>query len=617
MSGIAQPIMPQATDTYLLLRALCDEFARCGVAGAVTSPGSRSTPLVLSLVRDGRIPCVSQIDERAAAFFALGMAKATGRPAVLACTSGTAAANYLPAVIEAREARVPLIVLTADRPPELRDNGAGQTIDQLKLYGDAVKLFAEVGVDKATPQNLRWIRSLACRAVWTAAEDRPGPVHLNFPLREPLVLDEPLAPDEPGGGGRADGRPWTVRSPATVDVGDGAATLARIVASAPRGVVVLGRCGERPSGGDGGALAAAANAFSAASGWPLLADPLSGARSGDGSIAHYDALLRVPQFASAAQPAAVLRIGDLPTSKPLREWLAGLDAIQVTVDLDGVWHDPAQSCDLSIPAAPAPLLAALAQLLNSAAEQSPLSATPARPAAEPGPGNSAAAASTDRTWMAAWRSADERAADSIAALLADDLSEPRVAAELGASLPAGATLVVASSMPIRDAETFFPVRERPPRVVSNRGANGIDGTIATAYGVAAVSDGPVVLLIGDVAFAHDIGSLVTARRSGIPLTIVLIDNGGGGIFDFLPVATQTDAFEAHVATPTGIDVAGASQAFGLHHLEVATLPELRAALDHGLSSDGTQLIHVRTQRAANVALHRDVWALVGAALGEA
>jgi 2-succinyl-5-enolpyruvyl-6-hydroxy-3-cyclohexene-1-carboxylate synthase len=589
-------IMPQPTGSHLLLRAFSDELARCGIAGAVTCPGSRSTPLVLALVRDGRFPCVSQIDERGGGFFALGMAKADGRPAVVACTSGTAAANLLPAVIEAHEARVPLIVLTADRPPELRDTGAGQTIDQLKLFGDAVRMFAEVGVDEASPANQRWVRTLACRAVAAASGERPGPVHLNFPLREPLVPSEPLG-EEPGGGGRPDGRPWVARMPRASAPRAAAATLAPIVRSAERGVVVLGRC-ERPAGGAD--LRAAASAFSAASGWPLLADPLSGARSGAGCVAFYDALLRVPQFAAAARPAAVLRAGDLPTSKPLREWLAGLDAVQVMIDPAGAWQDPAQVCDLSLAEEPAPLLAALAELLSGDGE----------------PGNGTPASVADPAWMQAWRSADERAAAAIAELLGEELSEPRLAAELGRSLPADATLFVASSMPVRDVETFFPARLDPPRLLSNRGANGIDGTIASAYGAAAASKGPVVLLIGDVALAHDAGSLVTARRSGIPLTIVLVDNGGGGIFDFLPVATQTDAFEAHVATPAGIDVASLCAAYGLHHLAVSTLDELRAALDHGISSDGTQLIHVRTERAVNVALHRATWDTVAAALAD-
>ncbi len=580
--------MTATTDMYLLLRALCDELGRCGIAGAVTSPGSRSTPLVLSLVRDGGFPCHSQIDERSAGFFALGLAKATGRPAVLACTSGTAAANYLPAVIEAREARVPLIVLTADRPPELRDTGAGQTIDQIKLYGDAVSLFAEVGVDRATPQTLRWIRALACRAVWTAVGERPGPVHLNLPMREPLVLDAPLPEDEPGGGGRPDGRPWVARALRADDASAGAQVLAPIVAAAGRGVVVLGRGEERTGGPPPGALARAAGEFSAATGWPLLADPLSGARGAAGAIAHYDALLRVEAFATAAQPAAVLRIGDLPTSKPLRQWLAGLDAVQVLVDPETAWEDPAQICDLVVPHEPSALLDALA----------------------------AGAGPPDAEWAAAWQSADRRAGAAIEDVLGDELSEPRIAAELVAALPADATLVVASSMPVRDVETFAAARADGPLVLSNRGANGIDGTIATAYGVAAAADGPVVLLIGDVALAHDVGSLVTARRTGVPLTIVLIDNDGGGIFEFLPVARERDLFERHVATPASIDVAGLATAFGLHHLEVEDLTGLRAAIDYSIATSGTQIVHARTDRAANVALHGRVWDAVGAALAE-
>ena len=520
------------------------------------------------------------------------MAKATGRPAVVACTSGTAAANHLPAVIEAREARVPLIVLTADRPPELRDTGAGQTIDQVKLYGDAVKLFSEVGVHEATPQTLRWIRALACRAVWTSLSGRPGPVHLNLPLREPLVLDEALPADEPGGGGRPDGRPWVVRSPVSADAAHGGRSLAQIVRSAGRGVLVLGRWERALPGAP--SLADAAAAFSAATGWPVLADPLSGARRGDGAVAHYDALLRQPAFAAAAKPAAVIRAGDLPTSKPLREWLGSLDAIQVLVDPHAAWQDPAQVCDLALDEDPAALLAAVATELGTASEPSAIpSGSP------PGP------------------TPTRRAAGAIGATLGDEPERAGARAHARRRAPgrrdARRRLVDAGPR----LETFAAARDDAPRVLSNRGANGIDGTVATAYGVAALSPGPVVLLIGDVALAHDAGSLLTARRSGIPLTIVLADNGGGGIFDFLPVATQTDAFEAHVATPTQLDFGALAAAYGLHHLEVATLEELRAALAHGIGSDGTQLIHVRTSRAENVELHRAVWSAVGAELARA
>src|ERR1700722_522181 len=203
--------MTATADSYLLLRALCDELGRCGMRHACTAPGSRSAPIVLSLVRDPQIHCWSHIDERCAGFFALGAAKASGRPVAVTCTSGTAAANLMPAVIEAHEGAVPLILLTADRPPELRDVGAGQTIDQIKLYGDAIKWFVELGVPDATPERLRWVRALACRAYWTAASGRPGPVHINIPLRGPLVFEHPLPTDEPGGGGKPDGHPWLVQ----------------------------------------------------------------------------------------------------------------------------------------------------------------------------------------------------------------------------------------------------------------------------------------------------------------------------------------------------------------------------------------------------------------------
>src|SRR4051794_34455796 len=280
-----------ATDTYLGLRAFADELARCGLREACTSPGSRSTPLVLSLAREPRIRATSHIDERSGSFFALGLAKATGLPVALACTSGTAAANYVPAVIEAHEARVPLLVLTADRPPELRDLGAGQTIDQVKLYGSAAKWYLEVDDHAATPERMRWLRQLACRAFWTAQEGRPGPVHLNFALREPLVLDAPLPADEPGGGGREAGRPWVTRPRAAPAPGAGAGAgavdaLASELEGRPRAVLVAGRSERDP--GLGEALAA----FAERAAIPLLADPLSGARRGAAAVAHYDAMLR-------------------------------------------------------------------------------------------------------------------------------------------------------------------------------------------------------------------------------------------------------------------------------------------------------------------------------------
>jgi 2-succinyl-5-enolpyruvyl-6-hydroxy-3-cyclohexene-1-carboxylate synthase len=571
----AHPSIMTATDTFLLLRALCDEFARCGMTHACTSPGSRSSPIVLSLVREERIRCFSHIDERCAAFFALGAAKASGRPVALACTSGTAAANYAPAVIAAHEARVPLIVLTADRPAELRDVGAGQTIDQLKLYGSAVKWFVELGVHEATPENLRWIRQLACRAYVTAGEGRPGPVHINLPFREPLVLgpSDELAPDDTG---RSGGRPWlTSTAPAT------AAAPHRTLPA--RGLVLAGRQ-ERDA-----ALGQAIARFAERADYPLLADPLSGARHGPAAIARYDLLLRDETFTSTARPELVIRIGDLPTSKPLRTWLASLHGVeQIALDPEDAWQDPASTLSERLRADPAQTLEAW---------------TPATP--------------VDPDWLAQWRAADDAVTATIDATLSDHLSEPLVAARLADWLPSDATLFVASSMPIRDVELYFGAGELAPRVLSNRGANGIDGTVSSAFGAAAACDGPVVLLIGDVALAHDLGGLLAARRTRLALTIVLLHNDGGAIFEFLPVAGERDAFEEHVATPHGLDFAHAAALYGCAYADVGDRGALREALALSLTGEGTTIIRVASDRAANVALHRELQAAVAAALGDA
>jgi 2-succinyl-5-enolpyruvyl-6-hydroxy-3-cyclohexene-1-carboxylate synthase len=605
------PDVSAPTDTPLLLRAFVDELARCGLRAACTSPGSRSTPLVLSLAREPRLRCHSHIDERCAGFFALGLAKASGLPVAAACTSGTAAAELLPAAIEAHEAGVPLLVLTADRPPELRESGAGQTIDQVKLFGDAAKWFFEVGTHElaaggghpgegrpgevtADEARLRWMRTLACRAYWCALEGRPGVVHLNFALREPLVTDEALPADETG---RRGGAPYVRRAPGRLDAPQAMTDLRELVFGSGRGVVVAGRH-ERHT-----PLARAAAAFCAAAGWPLLADPLSGARRGDAAVAHYDALLRDPDFAAGSQPDLVIRVGDLPTSKPLREWLAGLgETPQAIIDPEGVWQDPSAVLADSFAIDPA-----------SAFEQLTGELTPH------------ASASADPDWLAGWRSADERAAEAILGVLGGGLSEPAVAAELGVLLPEQATLFVASSMPVRDIETFWPIRDDPPRVLCNRGANGIDGTVSSAFGAAADGAGPVVLLIGDVALAHDIGGLLAARRLSLKLTIVLLDNGGGGIFDFLPVARATiarepageqDLYTRHIATPTGLDFARAAELYGLEHVQVGDVPSFRVALERALTEHprGAEIIEVRTDRAANVELHRRVWEAVSNAL---
>jgi 2-succinyl-5-enolpyruvyl-6-hydroxy-3-cyclohexene-1-carboxylate synthase len=585
--------MSDTADTYIQLRAFVDELVRCGMRGACTSPGSRSAPLALTLASEPRLRSYSHIDERCASFFALGLAKASRLPVAVTCTSGTAVAELLPAAIEAREARVPLLLLSADRPAELRENGAGQAIDQLKIFGDAAKWFFEVELREAGPEQLRWIRTLACRSYWTALEGRPGVVHLNFPLREPLINEAPLPPD---GSARPDARPFVRRAPAPPSSPQTLTELRELLAGARCGVVVAGRH-ERDS-----PLGQSAADFAAAVGWPLLADPLSGARRGAAAIAHYDALLRDRGFTDGLAPELIIRVGDLPVSKPLRSWLAALCEVrQVALDPEGAWQDPASALSDSLALEPATALAELADAVPAPAPEE---------------------------WLERWLRADRLAAEAIRGVLSESpISEPAVASELGVLLAEQSTLFVASSMPVRDIETFWPVREDPPRVLCNRGANGIDGTVSAAFGAAAVpGDGPVVLLIGDVALAHDIGGLLAAARLGLRLTIVLLENGGGGIFDFLPLAAagmalapdpsrpEQDIYTHHVATPTGLDFANAAALYGLAHERVQDLSGFRSALERSLAGAASSIIEVPCERAANVTLHRRVWQVVSEAL---
>ena len=561
-----------ATDAYLGLRAFADELARCGLEHACTSPGSRSTPLVLSLAREPRIRSSSHIDERCGGFFALGLAKASGRPVALACTSGTAAANYAPAVHEAHEARVPLLVLTADRPPELREVGAGQTIDQIKLYGSAAKWFFEVDDQPATPERMRWLRQLACRAYWTALEGRPGPVHLNFSLREPLVLDAPLPADEPGGGGRGGGRPWVTRPRSPAAAGPALVDGLRAQLDAhPRAVMVAGR-GERDPGLGEALAGLAERARAAAARRPAVG---RAPRAGRGrSLRRAAARPRLRRRPRARARAALRRPPDLKAAAPVA---ARPRRAPDRLRRRGRVAGPGGACRHDRHRRPA----------RAGAEATAQGPRLARCLARRGPRGGG----RDRGTL-------------------ERLSEPRVAAELGVRLPAGATLVVASSMPVRDVETFFPARDAPPRVLSNRGANGIDGTVSTAFGVAASGPGPTVLLIGDVALAHDIGGLLAARRLGLPLVIVLLHNDGGGIFHFLPVEREGADFERHVATPHGLDFAHAAALYGLGFERAGDPEAFRAALDRALAAEGATILEVRTERAENVVLHRRVWEAV-------
>jgi 2-succinyl-5-enolpyruvyl-6-hydroxy-3-cyclohexene-1-carboxylate synthase len=570
---------------------LVDELARAGLTDACLAPGSRSAPLALALAEHPGIAVHVHLDERSAAFFALGAAKRSGRPVVVLCTSGTAAANLHPAVLEADHARAPLLVLTADRPPELRGTGANQAADQLKLYGPAVRWFCEVGVPTDDPAAGRYWRSLASRA-WAEATGPPaGPVHLNLAFAEPLVpLDPatrattrwPRLAGEPAAG-RPGAAPWTAapagaRGAAPEDV----AALVEAVRNHPRGLLVAGW------GVDLDPLAV--DAFVAASGWPVLADPLSGSRRGPAAVSTYDGLLRAPGFASGRRPELVARVGGAPTSKALTAWLDP-SVPQVLVDPDGGWMDPGRSASLRLVADPSALLATVAERL-----------------AGPAP---------SRAWLEGWLAADRLARETIDGLL-DDWAEPfegRVARDLVAWVPDGGTLVVGSSMPVRDVDAFAAPRDGL-RFVANRGLSGIDGFVATALGVAAVGDEPVAALCGDLTLLHDASSLLGAAGRPRGAVLVVCDNDGGGIFSFLPQAwLPRDLFEPLFGTPHGLDLAALAAAARVPATVVEKAADLLPALDAALAGGGTRLVVVRGDRAANLARHRAVTEAVAAAVG--
>jgi 2-succinyl-5-enolpyruvyl-6-hydroxy-3-cyclohexene-1-carboxylate synthase len=570
-------------------RTLVDEFAWAGLTDAVLAPGSRSAPLALALADDERIRLHVHLDERSAAFFALGAAKASGRPALVLCTSGTAAAHFHPAVLEADHSRVPLIVCTADRPAELRDTGAPQTTDQIRLYGSAVRFFVDLPADGDPAARAAW-RPIAAR-VWAEAAGPPaGPVHLNVAFREPLVPldgeDAAAVAMEPG---RADGRAWVVsHRPASTGLAPReAAELSERILSAERGLVVAG-------------WGSPAEAYQVAAGlrWPLLADGISGLRSPRSEVAQhqraevvttYEALLRVPGFTERQRPDLVIRFGGPLTSKTAMTWLDA-SIPQILVDPDGAWLDPARS----------------------AAER-----VPALPAFDFNQGRDGAVAATG--WLEAWRHAEETARQALDTYHDSDDAPfeggvARDAAAACAASPLDPALIVASSMPVRDLEAF--AGQVPRRVFANRGVNGIDGLVSTVLGVAAAGGAPAVGLLGDLAFLHDAGGLLGASGRGLDATFVVVDNGGGGIFSFLPqAALAPERFEQLFGTPPAADVVDVAAAYGVPAERVDRAGDVRPALEQALAARGVRVLLVPTgDRTANVDRHRQAWAAVTEAI---
>lgn len=554
---------------------LVDEWTRCGLTDAVISPGSRSTPLAVAFAESPSVAVHVHHDERSASFLALGLARATQRPVAVVCTSGTAAAQFHAAVVEAHQSFVPLLVLTADRPPELQGVGAPQTIDQRDLYGRAVRWYCEPGPPAAG--GAPWWRDLARDAWMRAFGERPGPVHLDLAFREPLLgTPGDLPAERPALPVVATGARWGLAD-------ERLAGLATAFAGR-RGVVVAGdRAASCPED------AVALHRMAAHLGWPVLADGPSGCRlEVPGTITAVDALVRHPPAGEALRPEVVLRVGGLLASKVLHRWLSASGALQIGADRYGMCPDPdgvlADSLHVDV--------ATLADQLRRTVH------TPAPP-----------------QWRARWVAADLDARAAIDAVVErhTEATEPGVAIDVAAGLPDGSTLVVSSSMPVRDLEWYASARDGV-RIVSNRGANGIDGVVSTAVGVA-LAGAPTALLIGDVAFLHDTNGLLGLVRRGVDLVVVVVDNDGGGIFSFLPQRAQLpDArFEQLFGTPHGVDLAALAAAHGVPAERVATRTGMQAALAGALTRGGARLVVVETDRSANVALHDELHAAVAAA----
>lgn len=585
MSSTPSPAPPTPSDSptaadrqATFCATVVDEWVRGGVRDAVVSPGSRSTPMALALAGDARMRLTVVLDERSASFRALGLSRATRRPTVLLCTSGTAAVEYHAAVVEADLDHVPLLVCTADRPPELHAIGAPQTVNQQSLFGVSVRWFGQLGVPGEANRGA-W-RSFASRALaeTVGSPSGPGPVHVNLPFREPLVGVASALPS-----GRPGGDPWhrTVTG-GSVAVASGRLELVRSLVHGRRGIIVAG-AGTVSVGDLEGAEVI--HRLASALGWPLLADPRSGLRTKATTlVSAADAVLRSPHAAEVLRPDVILRLGTPWASKVLGQWLAATGADDVLVDPFGAWLDPHRTASVVVSADPVEVARGLLDLRVEAARPS---------------------------WTSQWRSVSA-AADAVLAdaldgsprppAADDSLSEPWIARTTLRRLPPRTRVVVSSSMPIRDVEWFAPPI-LDVEIHANRGANGIDGVVSTILGVAGVGDSHrTVGLLGDLAFLHDAGALASAGPRAA--TFVVVDNGGGGIFEFLPQATSLDRdrFELLFGTPQGVDVAAVARGYGLTVEEISDEASFVDAISR-VDAVSSRAIVVRTDRQANVQVH--------------
>ncbi len=546
-----------------------DELALGGLTAVCIAPGSRSTPLALAFFASNEIRVYHHLDERSAAYFALGVALAGEKPVALVCTSGTAAANFYPAIIEAQMSQVPLLILTADRPPELRHSGANQTIDQVKMFGDHVLWSVDVALPQpeAPALALRSLRTLAARALARSNGLVKGPVHLNFPFRKPL---EPVDADGwfTAMGTKTGQRPYT-----QIDIGilqptaEQVACLTEVIAGHPRGLII---CGPRCPTGD---FPTAVTQLSAATGYPILADPLSGVRFGPqvnttAVLGGYETFLQ-GTHTSWPKPDVILRFGSVPTSKWLNNYLNHIDpSYHIHIQESGIWADDNQVTSHFFQV----------NALNLCHQLIP---TIRRPA--------------DRRWQQHWLEVETRCWSTAGESLQDFMFDGAVITALLDQLPPDTTLFVGNSLAIRHVDQFGRPREKPLRLFANRGASGIDGNVSTGLGIAAASNRPTVLLVGDITFYHDSNGLLAVRQFGLDkVIIVVVNNNGGGLFRRLPVAQIEPPFEEFFLTPHGLEFAPLAAMYGLNYHLAADIPSFRSMFDAALSANSASIIEIQT-----------------------
>lgn len=566
------------------LGAFVDELACLNVYDVVISPGSRSTPLALLMAQHEQIQTYIQVDERSAAFFALGIAKAKKRPVALLCTSGTAAANYYPAICEAFHARVPLLVLTADRPHELREIGAPQAMNQLHLYGSFVKQFIEMAIPEAAEQMYSYARMTAGRAVASVQQAPKGPVHLNFPLREPLIPDVSLQQLWEKGRGEYTG---AVHQGSIMMTNEYVSSLTGRLLSMEKGLIV---CGDdsHPE------LAEAVTQLAEQTGYPILADPLSGLRSGKHDKAMmidcYDTFLRTELLKDTWKPQVIIRFGGMPVSKALTQFIKKQKAaLHIVVDESGKWRDPS-------------LMATEVISANDVAFCKQLTSSHPKRA--------------ENDWFQMWKHINEKTKETLREIETYETAfEGKVITDIVRVLPEKATLFVGNSMPIRDTDTFFFTTDKQIQVMANRGVNGIDGIVSTALGVSTACE-PIVLVIGDLSFYHDLNGLLGAKLHELNITIVVVNNDGGGIFSFLPQYEKKEHFEMLFGTPLGLDYEHVVNMYGGSFERAGDWEAFRHEVQRGTMENGLHVVELCTNREENLQLHRNLWARISKGITE-